>query len=103
MATLTSMAGGGTAAWATNTKAVAPLAAQGIALTGVVAANAAGAVVTGSPQGATSVGSVGGYAAGQAPGALGTWLGPLVQELFTYWATPPKAGAEQPARLKGAP
>jgi len=84
VATVTSMAGGGAAAWATNTKAVAPLAAQGIALTGVVAANAAGAVVTGSPQGATAGDAVAGYAAGQLPGPMGVIGGPAAQEFVTW-------------------
>jgi filamentous hemagglutinin len=102
VATLTSMAGGGAAAWATNTKAVAPLAAQGIALTGVVATNAAGAVVTGSPQDATAGGAIVGYASGQAPGLLGTLGGPMMQEVVTWFLSvgreAPVGGSSQAGR-----
>jgi len=84
VATVTSMAGGGASSWATTTKAVAPLAARGIELTGVVATNAAGAVATDSPQVSTAGGTVAGYAAGQLPGPMGVIGGPVAQEFVTW-------------------
>ena len=73
-----------------------------VGLTGVLAANAAGAVVTGSPQGATASGAIVGYAAGQAPGLRGTLGGPMMQEVVTWFLSvgreTPVGGSSQPGR-----
>ncbi|NBD20317.1 filamentous hemagglutinin N-terminal domain-containing protein [Aquabacterium fontiphilum] len=83
MATVTSMAGGGVVG-ASKTAFESGRTMHAVGLTGVLAANAAGAVVTGSPQGATAGGAVAGYAAGQLPGPMGVLGGPAAQEFVTW-------------------
>lgn len=83
VATLTSMAGGGIVG-ASKTAFESGRTMHAVGLMGVLAANAAGAVVTGSPQGATAGGAVAGYAAGQVPGPMGVIGGPAAQEFVTW-------------------